>query len=104
MFNLTKQEILVLSFIGLAAVVGIGVDFYSKKVQPLEAPVYLQVNINKADKEELIKLNGIGPVLAQRIIKYRASFGPFKDIEGLKKVYGIDETKFQKFKKYLRVN
>ena len=94
---------MVLGFIGLAAVLGIGVDFYSKKLQPLETPVYLQININKADKEELIKLNGIGPVLAERIIKYRSGFGPFKNSEELKKVYGIDESKFQKFKNYLRV-
>jgi len=104
LLNLTKQEILVLTFVGLGAIIGIGVDFYSKKAQPLEAPLYLQIDINKADKEELVKLNGIGPVLAERIIKYRTRFGPFKNNEEIKKVYGIDEAKFQKLKEYLRVD
>lgn len=94
---------MVLTFVGLAAVIGIGFDFYSKKAQPLEAPLYLQIDINKADKEELVKLNGIGPVLADRIIKYRRSFGPFKNTEEVRKVYGINASKFQKIKKYLRV-
>lgn len=38
-----------------------------------------KVNINTASKEELIGLNGIGEVLADRIIEYREANGGYKD-------------------------
>lgn len=104
MFNLTKQEILVLSFLGLAAVFGIGVDFYARNFYPLEISSCLQVNVNKAGEDEFIELKGIGEVLAARIIKYRNNYGPFKRIEDIKRVYGISEDKFQQIKEYLTLD
>lgn len=55
-----------------------------------------KVSINKADKSELDKLPGIGPVMAERIIEYRQANGAFKDLDELKKVPGIGESKFKK--------
>lgn len=52
------------------------------------------VNINTASAEELETLPGIGPKLAQEIIKYRETYGPFKKKEDLKKVKGIGDAKF----------
>lgn len=37
------------------------------------------VNVNTADKATLATLNGVGEVLAERIIKERESGGAFKD-------------------------
>ena len=91
-------------FIGLAAIIGIGVDFYSKRISPFEAKVHFKIDINKATKEELMKLNGIGPVLSVRIIKYRSGYGLFREIEDIKRVYGISEEKFDQIKDYLIVN
>jgi len=104
LFNLTKQEILVLSFIGIAAVIGIGVDFYSKHVSSLETRIHFKVNINEAAEEELVKLNGIGTVMARRIIKYRKYYGRFQKIEDIKKIYGIGDKKFEQIKDYLIVD
>ncbi len=57
------------------------------------------VNINQASAEELAsKLSGIGPVLAQRIIEYRSSHGPFKKNEDLQQVSGIGEKKYNDIK------
>lgn len=47
------------------------------------------VDLNKADTFELIKLKGIGSVLAQRIIRYRERLGGFVRTDQLGEVYGI---------------
>ncbi|CUH94133.1 hypothetical protein P22_0195 [Propionispora sp. 2/2-37] len=55
-----------------------------------------RININQADKEELDKLPGIGPAMAERIIEYRETVGSFQDITDLKKVPGIGEAKYNR--------
>ncbi|MGN0537559.1 MAG: ComEA family DNA-binding protein [Acutalibacteraceae bacterium] len=58
-----------------------------------------QVNINTADAETLATyLKGIGTVLAQRIVDYRAEHGNFESIEDLKNVKGIGNAIFSKIK------
>lgn len=49
------------------------------------------VNINRADLNQLTKLNGIGQSKAQAIIKYREKNGLFKNKESLINVSGIGE-------------
>ena len=47
------------------------------------------VNINTAVKQELMALPKIGPVTAERIIRFRDDFGPFQSIDDLAKIKGI---------------
>ncbi|MGB3413721.1 MAG: ComEA family DNA-binding protein [Microbacteriaceae bacterium] len=47
------------------------------------------ININTADKETLDSLPRIGPAMAERIIRYRESNGPFRDLESMLAVSGI---------------
>ena len=47
------------------------------------------VNINTAVKGELVKLPSIGPVTAERIMRYRTDFGRFNTIEEFKNVKGL---------------
>jgi len=61
------------------------------------------VNINKAGKEELMELPGIGPVYAQRIIDYRKKYGGFKKIDELIQIKGIGEKKFEKLKSRITI-
>lgn len=61
------------------------------------------VNINKASKEELMTLNGIGESKAIKIIDYRNSHGNFKTIEEIKNVSGIGETIYAKIKENITV-
>ncbi len=51
------------------------------------------VNLNTATAEELEQVKGIGPKLAEKIIEYRKTNGPFKRAEDIVKVQGIG-TKF----------
>jgi competence protein ComEA len=55
----------------------------------------LIININSADSLEWISLNGIGPTLASRIIKYRKRLGGFYAIQQLKEVYGVSDSLLQ---------
>ncbi|MFW6312230.1 MAG: MBL fold metallo-hydrolase [Nanoarchaeota archaeon] len=56
------------------------------------------ININTASKGKLDVLWGIGPATAEKIINYREKNGPFKSIEEIKNVNGIDVKKFNKWK------
>lgn len=53
-----------------------------------------KVNINTADKDELMTLKGIGEARAEDIIAYRRENGPFRSIEEIMKVSGIKEAAF----------
>lgn len=54
-----------------------------------------KVNINTADLEQLMSLNGIGESYANRIIEYRDKNGPFQAPEDILKVKGIGEKTFE---------
>lgn len=63
----------------------------------------IYLNINKASAEEFAKLDGIGEVIADEIIKYRASNGAFLNIEELINVNGIGYTIFERIKNNIYV-
>ena len=48
-----------------------------------------RVRINAAGAAELVALPGVGPVMAQRIVEYRAAHGPFGSLADLRRVKGI---------------
>ena len=61
------------------------------------------VNLNTAEVDELETLPGIGPVLAQRIVDYRQSYGPFASVEQLTDVSGIGEAKLAAIRELVTV-
>jgi competence protein ComEA len=61
------------------------------------------VNINTASIEELDKLPGIGPTIAQRIIDYRTENGPFAVIEDILNVSGVGPSTFDQIKDLITV-
>lgn len=65
--------------------------------------LFAGVNINTADKKELMTLDGIGAKKAEAIIKYRTN-SKFNSIEDLKKVDGIGDKLFDKIKDKIIVN
>lgn len=48
-----------------------------------------RVDVNRATAEELQTLNGVGPVLAERIVAHRTTHGPFRSVDDLIDVSGI---------------
>ena len=61
------------------------------------------IAINRATAKELEALDGIGPVLASRIIAYRNANGPVVTLESLLEVSGIGPAKFAQFKENIRL-
>jgi competence protein ComEA len=61
------------------------------------------ININRATLRQLDSLDGIGPVIAGRIIEYRKKNGSFLSIDDLQKVSGIGAAKFAQIKSKVRI-
>lgn len=57
-----------------------------------------KVNLNLAEKEQLMTLPGIGEVKAKAILAYRSQHGSFATITEVKKVEGIKEAVYEKIK------
>ncbi len=65
---------------------------------PVSTPAGKKINLNTATLEELDSLPGIGPVLAQRIIEYRQTIGPFQSVDDLLHVKGIGSALLEKIR------
>lgn len=62
-----------------------------------------KINLNTATKEDLMTLNGIGEVLAERILAYREQYGGFDSVEELMQVEGIGEKRFASMEPYVTI-
>ena len=80
--------------------------YFPKKGEDSSGQVQLsdgKVDLNRAGKEELMTLPGIGETKAEAILQYRKEHGPFQTIEELMQVSGIGEALFEKIKNRVKI-
>ena len=99
-----------LSTINLARVLSDGEQIYvdstvvnSNGVRVSKAVRSGPININRATARQLDALDGVGPVIAQRIVDYRKINGSFLTIDDLQKVSGIGAAKFAQIRAKVRI-
>lgn len=71
--------------------------------QAASEPDPILIDLNTASLADLDSLPGIGPVIAQRIITYRETNGPFQTIEAIQDVSGIGPVIFERIKASITV-
>lgn len=57
-----------------------------------------KLDLNSADSAALVKLKGIGPFYARKILDYRRRLGGFRDAEQMMEIEGIDSVRFAGFR------
>lgn len=72
---------------------------YRKYPDPVKPKVTIK-NLNSAVAEDLVFMRGIGPVLSQRIVKYRDMLGGFSSLDQIQEVYGLDRVIADSLKQY----
>ena len=112
MLNLERFEKIAVSLLISGLLLGIGVMAYRKSCPAIDVSVSNfgaieetrgKININDADAAAFAGLKGIGPALAERIIRYRDQNGRFGYIDEIKKVKGIGDSLFAKIKDEISV-
>ena len=112
MIPLTNQERKIFLFLMLLFALGFGLSFYRQTQGPSSClllgvfprdSVRKPLDINKATREELIALPGIGEVTADAVIAYRLRHGHFLQLEELKNIKGISDKKLEFLKERLCV-
>lgn len=52
------------------------------------------IDLNTVDSATLVRINGIGPVSASRIVRRRSEIGPYTNIDQIREVASISESTF----------
>lgn len=63
-----------------------------------------RVDLNRANRDELAQVPGIGPRLADRIVLHRDAGGKFQRVDDLEQVAGIGPASLQKLRPWLTVD
>jgi DNA uptake protein ComE-like DNA-binding protein len=65
---------------------------YTVKARPVSL-----IDLNASDSSELVKLPGIGPVFAAKIMRYRDNLGGFSDVSQLMEITGLPDSLMEWF-------
>ena len=61
------------------------------------------IDLNRATPDELIRLPGVGPALARRIIDVRDAEGPFRQVDELGRVRGMSARRLEKLRAFVTI-
>ena len=116
---MTRQDRITLSVLGLTALMGLAVAGWLRRPSALifeqmsdastgaswDAALASsrRIDVNAAGIEELARLPGIGPALAERIVADRAAHGPFRQAQDLERVPGIGWRTRQTLEPYVTI-
>jgi DNA uptake protein ComE-like DNA-binding protein len=69
-----------------------------------QAPLPAHINLNKTDSATLVRLNGIGTILAHKILERRRNLGGFLRHEQLLEIYKFPDSTYQYLREKLSIN
>jgi len=90
-----------IGMLGLFAIYRLYVPTVAKPTE--DAPPRRQIDLNRADRQELLQVPGLGPSSADAILAHRAERGPFESLDDLVHVHGIGPKTTEKVKPWLQV-
>lgn len=99
----SRSDRLILGTLLALTLLGAGVSYLLSPVHRLPAVEEGPLDLNNASFNELLRLPRIGPTLAGRIIRYREEHGPFHSLEELLNVEGIGPVLLERLKGRLTV-
>ena len=70
----------------------------------VEDETILIVDLNLSDSLAILKVKGVGPTFAHRIIEYRNSLGGFVYKNQLKEIYGIDSLRYSQIEPQITID
>ena len=118
MIFVTRQERLTLTILGGLVLAALGVLLWQQRHPPMRVesgplPSFAQwdaqltaasqQDLNTATAEELERLPEVGPSLAQRIVEYRHTHGPFRRAQDIMQVPGIGPKTYEALQEYITV-
>ena len=59
------------------------------------------IDVNRAAKEDMVKVPGISPELADKLLAYRKDHGPLASRDQIREVLGLDEKAYEQIRYYL---
>ncbi len=111
-FFTSVKSVIILSLIFVIAIVGF--NFYDIACDKTNSVSYTKseiedmdlelVNINRASKDELLRISYISEDVAQNIVDYREENGDFETIEEIQNVNGIGKKIFYNIRSMITVN
>lgn len=78
------------------------INIPEKEIEIIEEIIPLNININTTDTTELLKIKGVYPSLAKRIIAYRNTLGGYVKAEQLSEVWEITPTQIEKITPHIK--
>lgn len=74
------------------------------RLAPNQAAVRsVRVDLNRASREDLESLPGVGPVIAERILRLRQELGRFREVDELRSVRGIGPATIERIRSVVMI-